>query len=933
MKVVKPLPPDVSRRFVAPLLLVIVLAILFWRSFLPEYVHFSNDGPLGMQNAEWLHLPEGFAGMWYDLNSLGANSGQASPDFISLIRWIVGPLGYSKFLAPICLWILGFSAWFCFRQMRFTSLAAILGGLAAMLVSTSFSDACWGVASHEIAIGMDFCAFGLFAGNAFEPYALKRWLRLALAGLAVGMNVIEAADIGAIMSVFIALFIFFKSLTEENASVPVKSGRAISRVIVVAIFSGFIALQTVLTLVGTGIQGISGMGQDIESKARNWDYATQWSLPKKETLGIIVPGLFGYRMDTPKDMAIAFQDAYKGGNYWGGIGRTPAIDRYFDSGGKDNPPQAIMRFSGTGEYVGILVMLIAIWAIAQSFRRQNSVFTLPQRKFIWLGLAILIFSLLMSWGRFFPVIYSAFYSLPYASTIRNPAKFLLVFTFVTVLLFGYGVHGLSKMYLQPAGIPSSLGKWWARVRGFDRKWTVFSAGTVIISLLAWFIYISKESKLIAYLKTVGFGDDGVAQQIASFSIGQVGWFILFFALSVGLVILIIAGVFSGKRAQLGGILLVALLVIDLGRANLPWIVHWDYKQKYEIGTLNPIARFLAEKPYEHRVAYGIPTPMSTPPDFSLFSQLWGIEWLQQIFPYYNIPTLDKIQMPREPVDLEAFESALRMGIKFDENGRAMLDNSTFPRVSRFWELTDTRYLLGPAQLLDLYNAQFDPGQHRYRIVQRFSVTPKPGATDPQHRLEEWTAVPDDNGPYALFDFTGALPRVKLYTSWETNSAADLKIFSTNNLSSEDFHIFNEAGTNCFLTLKKLASPSFDPHQTVLLDAPLPQASPSIVTNQNSGTVDFENYKPTDIKLKAAAVAPSVLLFNDKFDPNWKAFVDGKPAPIFHANFIMRGVFVPAGMHNVEFQFRLPLRPFYISAAGVVFAILLIVVLIFLRNKP
>ncbi|HEU6448120.1 MAG TPA: hypothetical protein VFV23_06775 [Verrucomicrobiae bacterium] len=769
------------------------------------------------------------------------------------------------------------------------------------------------------------------------------------------MNVIEAADIGAILSVFVALFIFFKSVTEEDSSVPLRAGRGVLRVAVVAIFAGFIALQTVLNLVGTGIQGVSGMGQDAESKARNWDYATQWSLPKKETLGLIVPGLFGYRLDTPKDMMPALQDAYQGGNYWGGIGRAPAIDRYFDSGEKGTPPPGIMRFSGTGEYVGIFVMLVAIWAIAQSFRRPNSAFSPPQRKFIWLCAAVLIFSLLMSWGRFFPALYGAFYQLPYASTIRNPAKFLIVFAFATVLLFGYGIHGLSKQYLQTDGVPSEFGKWWSRVRGFDRKWTIFSALAVIISLLAWFVYISLEPKLIAYLKTVGFSEEGFAKEIASFSAGQIGWFVLFFALSVGLVVLVIAGVFAGKRARLGGILLGALLIADLGRANLPWIVHWDYKQKYEVGSLNPIVKFLAQKPYEYRVAYGVPAPLTTPSDFNLFSQLWGIEWLQQIFPYYNIPTLDKIQMPREPVDLEAFENTLRLGIKADENGRLMIDQSTFPRVNRFWELTSTRYLLGPAPYLDLYNSELDPQKHRYHIVQRFSVTLKPGVEQFHQRLEELTAVPNDNGEYALFEFTGALPRAKLYTDWETNSAADLKDFSTNGLSADDLYIYNETGPNGFLTLKKLASPSFDPHKTVLLDQPLPEGNPSASTNENSGSVDFMAYPsadpklkdqkndiwkkngvcyaPTDMILAANAVTPSVLLLNDKYDPNWKAYLDGKQVPIFRANFIMRGVFVPAGQHTVEFKFELPLRPLYISTAGVALAILLIVVLIFLRNKP
>jgi hypothetical protein len=29
-------------------------------------------------------------------------------------------------------------------------------------------------------------------------------------------------------------------------------------------------------------------------------------------------------------------------------------------------------------------------------------------------------------------------------------------------------------------------------------------------------------------------------------------------------------------------------MFDLSRANLPHIVHWDYKQKHEVSTLNPI---------------------------------------------------------------------------------------------------------------------------------------------------------------------------------------------------------------------------------------------------------------------------------------------------------------------------------------------------------
>ena len=90
--------------------------------------------------------------------------------------------------------------------------------------------------------------------------------------------------------------------------------------------------------------------------------------------------------------------------------------------------------------------------------------------------------------------------------------------------------------------------------------------------------------------------------IAAFSIRQIGWFILFFVLAVGLLALILSGAFAGRRAKWGGILLGTLLVLDLGRADLPWIVFWNYPQKY---ASNPIVDILRNKPYEHRVACAI----------------------------------------------------------------------------------------------------------------------------------------------------------------------------------------------------------------------------------------------------------------------------------------------------------------------------------------
>jgi hypothetical protein len=909
MKATKPNSPIKSQALTLAALLAAILLCLFWRSFLPGFVHFSNDGPLGQQNSSWLQLPAAFTGGWNDLNDIGNNAGAWPPDLNALCRWMLGAVGYAKFFAPITLFILGFSAWCFFRQLKFSPVAAALGALATALNSTFFATACWGVAGQLDAFSMDFLALALVVSISTATPRLTRIIRLALAGLAVGVNVMEAADIGAIFSLFVAAFVLFKAVTDENGTLLIKLGRGIGRITLIAVFAGFIATQTVVGLVGSQITGITGTGQDTETKAQHWDWATQWSLPKIETLGLFIPGLFGYRMDTPKDMMDFFQDAYKGGNYWGGGGRDPAIDRFFASGKEGSPPAGLMRFTGGGNYAGVLVTLVALWAMAQSLRRQNPAFTETQRRFIWFWSGILIVTLLLALGRFAPF-YKFLYMLPYVSTMRNPSKFMAVFSWALVILFAYGIHGLSRRYLEISAVNSTsplaqFKKWWMKARGFDRNWTLVCVLAVIGSVLGWLIYAMEKPGLVRYLQMVGFPDEGMAKDIAAFSIGQVGWFILLFALAVGLCTLIIAGIFAGRRAKLGGFLLGALLVMDLGRANLPYIIHLDYKQKYEIGSLNPIVDFLRAKPCEHRVAYGLPPPLSTPPQFGLFGQLYGIEWAQHHFPYYNIQSLDKIQMPRMPADLEAFEGALRIGIRQDSSGQWMLDPGTFPRVGRLWELTNTRYLLGPAALLDLYNEQFDPGRRRFRIVQRFTIALKPGVKEFHQQLEELTAVPNDNGDYALIEFTGALPRAKLYSNWQVS-------------------------TNDTATLQTLTNANFDPQQTVLVSTPLPTAPAADATNQNVGSVEFKSYAPKDVLFNAQATGPAVLLLNDKFDPHWRVFVDGRPAELLRCNFIMRGVYLTPGQHTVEFQYQLANGPLYVSLAAIGIGLLLLTALALVR---
>ncbi len=135
-------------------------------------------------------------------------------------------------------------------------------------------------------------------------------------------------------------------------------------------------------------------------------------------------------------------------------------------------------------------------------------------------------------------------------------------------------------------------------------------------------------------------------------------------------------------------------------------------------------------------------------------------------------------------------------------------------------------------------------------------------------------------------------------------------------------------TNDEATLTNLASASFDPAKTVFVSNSLPPCNPALATNQNPGTVDFTSYAPKRIVLEAKANLPSLLLLNDRYDPNWKVWVDGKPEELLRCNYLMRGVQVPAGTHSIEFRFVPSVRMFYISLAAVAVALAFIGFLVY-----
>lgn len=840
----------------AALLLAIVLCLLFWKAFRPDQVAFSNDGPFGLLAAECNSMPSIITGQWSNIGWLGNEGISPSPD-VSCALFLGLPLHvYLNLLYPVSLFFVGICACFCLRQLRLAPLACVLGGLAAALNSDFLSTACWGVAPQIICFGANYLALGFLAGSATR----RSWVRIILAGLAVGLGLMEGFDIGAIFSLFVAAFALFQALFLQEGAIGQKFGRGILRIAVVALFAGFIAVHTLSLLVGTQIKGVAGVAQDEQTKAARWSYATQFSLPPVETAQVMIPGVFGYRNvwhmyddDQPKD-----------DQYWGAIGAEPP---------------GMWRLTGTGLYAGVVIIMVALWSVMQSFRKRGSPYSQLQRRAIWFWFGALIVALLLAFGKFGPL-FQIFYALPYASTIRNPVKFMHVFTWALVILFGYGIHGLSVAYLEnpvarAQGWFAQFKKWLAGASLFERNWMIACFAAIGLSLFGWLVYASKSSALEAYLQTVGISSAD-APGIAKFSLQAVSWFILFLALTVGLLALIFSGQFAGPRAKWAGVLLGILLVVDLGRADRPWIVYYDMNYKF---ASDPIINFLADKPYEHRVA-SLPVPVSSQ-QHAMLQNAYGSHWNQHLFPYHNIQCLDMAQEPRVAVDKDKFRMAL--------------PPNSFFNILRMYELSNTRYLLGPADFVkqDIVR-QIDPDGKIFRIAKAFNFAPK--GSNPSTWSVDYLSKEDPNGQLAVIEFTGALPRAKLYSNWQVN-------------------------TNDEETLQRLASPTFDPHQTVLVANPIAAAT-AATSNPPDDAVKIVDYKSKRIELETDAKAPSVLLLTERFNPKWRVEVDGKPATLLRCNFIERGVYLEPGKHQVVFRFVPSMTTFYTSLAGVFLGLVL-----------
>ncbi|HEX2088547.1 MAG TPA: YfhO family protein [Actinomycetota bacterium] len=163
------------------------------------------------------------------------------------------------------------------------------------------------------------------------------------------------------------------------------------------------------------------------------------------------------------------------------------------------------------------------------------------------------------------------------------------------------------------------------------------------------------------------------------------------------------------------------------------------------------------------------------------------------------------------------------------------------------------------------------------------------------------------GRWGLFEVSGTRPRASAIASWSVLS--------------------DPRGA-----LSSVTASGFDSSRQVVLENDPGLGRSPRPTSRPPGTASYRQHDAQSATVTVQTSYPAIVLVRTPHDPNWRARVDGRPAPLLAANYLVQGIPVPPGRHRIELTYDDPWIGYGLFGSGMALAIFLVLA-VALRNRP
>lgn len=156
---------------------------------------------------------------------------------------------------------------------------------------------------------------------------------------------------------------------------------------------------------------------------------------------------------------------------------------------------------------------------------------------------------------------------------------------------------------------------------------------------------------------------------------------------------------------------------------------------------------------------------------------------------------------------------------------------------------------------------------------------------------------------------GSLDSLKLYTP---DGFMDLDLTRLNLSPNQSVILGSDSSANInipYLEGKHLEvklEKRFDPRNVTIINEEFESELSNFESNKDaSSTIYLTEYKPNYLSYESSSNSKQLAVFSEiYYDLGWQAYIDGKPVNHIRVNYVLRGLLVPEGEHNIEFKYSL-----------------------------